>query len=110
MIPDAPVFLVQLAYTGRDRLPKVADERDKAGRKPPGILYDFGAVHLPGIREAHRDRGKLSPALACSVRYDHIPKRGPGNAGWVRRPGAYDTFDLGRHDPGLARRATQPRR
>lgn len=87
MLPDAPVFLAQTAYTGRDRLPPVAKARVDDNKMAPGVLYDFGALHLASIRDFHANhRGQLTPAQACSARYDHSPARGPGTAAWVQRP------------------------
>jgi hypothetical protein len=85
-LPDAPVFLAQAAYYSRDRLVPVAAARVAAGRTPPGLLLDFGAVHLQGVRDMAANRGSLSPLLACSSRYDNVPKRGPATAAWVQRP------------------------
>lgn len=83
-LPDAPVFLAQQGYTGRKLLAPVAAARVSAKRRPPGLLLDFGAVHLRGVRDDHGKRGQLMPVLADSARYDLDRK--PPMASWVEGP------------------------
>lgn len=88
MLPDAPVFLAQQTYRGRRQLAPVAAARVAANRTPPGLLLDFGAVHLRGVREDTAARGALTPMLADSAKYEIVRK--VPMAPWVQRKGPDD--------------------
>lgn len=83
-LPDAPVFLIQQTFQGRSDLPPVAAARTDAGLTAPGLFFDFGAVHLRGIREDAKDHGKLEPTLAGGARND-TKKRDNPLAPWAGR-------------------------
>jgi hypothetical protein len=85
MLPSAPVFLVHETYVGRALLPPVAAARVADGRTPPGLLLDFGAVHLRGVREDAAARGALTPMIADGAVYDTDSKHKVPMAAWVRR-------------------------
>src|SRR4051812_18594797 len=85
MLPAAPVFLVQQTYRGRASLPQVGAARVTDRRTPPGLLLDFGALHLRGIREDATRRGDLAPLATTSAVYDCDAKQGVAMAAWVRR-------------------------
>src|SRR4051794_13973610 len=84
-LPGAPVFLVQQTYRGRNALPEIGAARIADGRVPPGLLLDFGAVHLRGVRDGAANRGQLGPLLATSSTYGTSTKQGVPMAPWVQR-------------------------
>jgi hypothetical protein len=85
MIPDSPVFLIQQTYRRRAELPAVAAARVAAGHAPPGLLLDFGAVALDGVRNDASNRGHLAPLMTTSCVYGTETKAKKPMAQWVRR-------------------------
>lgn len=96
-LPSAPVFLAQQTWRGRahNRLAPVATARAAGNRTPPGLLLDFGAVHLRGVRDDAANRGTLAPLLADGDTYDTPTKQRVPTAGWVQRsaPSNRTTWD-----------------
>lgn len=86
-LPGAPVFLAQHTSKGRghDRLAAVATARDKASKTPPGLLLDFGAVHLRGVEEDKTKAGKLAPVIPSGSAYGIASKWKVPMAPWVQR-------------------------
>jgi hypothetical protein len=83
-LPDAPVFLIQQAFQGRGDLAPVGSARVTDGHTAPGLLLDFGAVSLKGVRDHADDHAPLSPLLASGVRYDQKDRK-PPFAPWAAR-------------------------
>ncbi|HKH64087.1 MAG TPA: hypothetical protein VKA35_01345 [Solirubrobacterales bacterium] len=86
-LPDAPVFFAQHTSKGRghDRLSAVAEARSKQSKAPPGLLLDFGAVHLRGVEEDKGKAGKLTPILPSGSAYEIPSKWKVPMASWVQR-------------------------
>ena len=86
-LPDAPVFFAQHSSKGRghDRLSAVATARDKDSKTPPGLLLDFGAVHLRGVEEDTSKAGKLAPVVPSGSAYEIASKWKVPMAPWVQR-------------------------
>jgi hypothetical protein len=68
-----------------DRLSAVAAARDKDSKMPPGLLLDFGAVHLRGVEEDKSKAGKLAPVLPSGSAYEIASKWKVPMAPWVQR-------------------------
>jgi hypothetical protein len=86
-LPDAPVFFAQHTSRGRahDRLSAVAEARSKQSKALPGLLLDFGAVHLRGVEEDKTRAGKLAPILPSGSAYEIASKWKVPMAPWVQR-------------------------
>lgn len=84
-LPDAPVFLLQQTYQRRGDLAPVAAAQASAGNTPPGLLLDFGAVPLDGLRDDAGQAGQFSALLACSAQYGSATKHKKPMAPWVQR-------------------------
>lgn len=86
-LPDAPVFFAQHTSKGRahDKLSAVAAARDRDSKTPPGLLLDFGAVHLRGVGEDKTKAGKLAPVLPSGSAYKIAAKWKVPMAPWVQR-------------------------
>jgi hypothetical protein len=86
-LPQAPVFLAQHTAKGRghDLLAAVGAARDEDSKTPPGLLLDFGAVHLRGVEQDASSAGKLEPVMASGSAYEIQSKWKVPMAPWVQR-------------------------
>lgn len=86
-LPQAPVFLAHHTAKGRgrDQLEPVSAARATDAKTPPGLLLDFGAVHLRGVEEDATKAGKLKPILASGSAYEIASKWKVPMAPWVQR-------------------------
>ncbi|HWA52908.1 MAG TPA: hypothetical protein VG816_01910 [Solirubrobacterales bacterium] len=87
MLPDAPIFLAQQTYRGRahNRLGPVGKACVSDSRQVPGVLLDFGAVHLRGIEEDASKRSPLSPMVTGCSGYGIETKQNVPMAPWIQR-------------------------
>jgi hypothetical protein len=85
-LPQAPVFLAQHTAKGRGHslLAAVGVARDEDSKTPPGLLLDFGAVHLRGVEQDSSSAGKLAPVLAGGSAYEIASKWKVPMAPWVQ--------------------------